>query len=78
MTSRVQTLQGEVVRRSGDKTVAVVVHRVTRHPLYQKGLRRSKTYLAHDPDNATHVGDIVTIKAVRPLSARKRWLVVAK
>jgi small subunit ribosomal protein S17 len=77
MTSRAQTLQGEVVRRSGDKTVAVVVHRLTRHPLYQKGMRRSTTYLAHDPDNTAHVGDVVTIKAVRPLSARKRWLVVS-
>ncbi len=71
-------LQGVVVARSGDKTVAVEVTRVHRHPLYDKKLTRSKRYLAHDGGNAVTVGQTVTIQETRPLSRRKRWLVVTK
>ena len=70
-------MQGEVVRRSGDKTVAVVVKRVIVHPMYQKRSTAQKTYLAHDPNNKAQVGDVVAIKPSRPLSRRKRWIIVA-
>lgn len=74
---RVQTLQGSVLRRSGDKTVAVLVKHVVKHPLYRKRATRSQTYLAHDEKNEAKAGDSVTIRASRPLSARKRWVVMA-
>lgn len=76
-TRRVQTLQGTVVRRSGDKTVAVLVRRVVKHPMYRKRATLTQKYLAHDEKNEAKVGDHVTIKASRPLSARKRWAVVS-
>lgn len=69
-------MTGQVIRRSGDKTVAVRVARVKQHPLYQKRQIRNKTYLAHDPANAAQVGDTVVIRATRPLSARKRFTIV--
>lgn len=69
-------LKGEVVRRSGDKTVAVMVRRVKMHPLYHKRSTVTNVYLAHDPHNQAQVGDKVLIREHRPLSARKRWLVV--
>ncbi len=69
-------MTGEVIRRSGDKTVAVRIARVTRHPRYGKRQVRNKTYLVHDEKNACVVGQIVTIRETRPLSARKRWVVV--
>lgn len=71
-------MSGEVIRRSGDKTVAVRVARVERHPIYAKRWMRNKTYLAHDPQNKLQVGDRVVIRETRPLSARKRWIVVAQ
>lgn len=71
-----QTLRGTVRSRSGDKTVAVTVKRVVRHPLYRKSITHTKHYLAHDPNNTAEVGQEVTIVATRPISRRKRWLVV--
>jgi small subunit ribosomal protein S17 len=71
-------MTGTVLRRSGDKTVAVVVTRVERHPVYEKRRTRKKTYLTHDPNNTAQVGDEVIIRATRPLSARKRWVIVVK
>jgi small subunit ribosomal protein S17 len=75
-SGRQHVLHGVVVARSGDKTVSVVVTRTMRHPKYGKKIVRTKKYLTHDPDNAMAVGDQVTIKLTRPLSARKRWIVV--
>lgn len=71
-------LSGVVVAKSGLKTVAVEVTQIQRHPLYDKKITRSKRYLAHDESNAVVVGQKVTIEETRPLSARKRWLVVTK
>ena len=75
-TPNFKEIQGQVIRRSGDKTVAVAVSRVVKHPLYQKRQVRTKTYLVHDPNNTAQVGDAVTIRATRPLSAKKRWIIV--
>lgn len=71
-----RVLHGTVVARSGDKTVAVEVTSVMRHPLYDKKITRSKRYLAHDPQHTAAIGQVVTIQETRPLSARKRWRVV--
>lgn len=69
-------LHGVVVRKSGAKTVAVEVTRVIRHPLYRKSMKRTKRYLAHDAKDQATVGQTVTIQESRPLSARKRWVIV--
>lgn len=69
-------LRGRVVAKSGNKTVAVEVTTVRRHPLYDKKLMRSKRYLAHDENNAAAVGQAVTIAETRPRSRRKRWRVL--
>jgi len=78
MRRRRRIMTGEVVRRSGDKTVAVAVARVERHPLYRKRRTLTTTHLAHDPQNEVQVGDIVKIEESRPLSARKRWVVIER
>lgn len=69
-------MRGQVIRRSGDKTVVVAVNRVEINKLYQKRRTRTKNYLTHDPNNAAEIGSQVTIREVRPLSARKRWIIV--
>jgi len=75
---RKRELDGVVVRKSGLKTVAVEIVRVIAHPLYGKRIKQTKRYLAHDESNALSVGDMVTIQESRPLSARKRWVVMLK
>ena len=68
--------KGIVVSDKMDKTVAVAVTRVRRHPLYKKTVRSTKKYLAHSPRNDARAGDRVLIEETRPLSKRKHWRVV--
>ena len=53
--------KGIVVSDKMDKTVAVAVTRVRRHPLYKKTVRSTKKYLAHSPHNDARAGDRVLI-----------------
>ena len=64
---------GVVVGDRADKTITVMVERRFSHPLYGKGVKRSKRYHVHDESNACRVGDIVRIVETRPLSKTKRW-----
>jgi small subunit ribosomal protein S17 len=64
---------GMVVSDKPDKTVAVSVETLVRHPFYKKRVRRSKRFMVHDEGNEARVGDTVRIVETRPLSARKRW-----
>ena len=72
-----RVLQGVVVSDACDKTVVVRVERRVMHPLYKKFVSRSKKYAAHDEDNRYRAGDAVQIEESRPLSKRKRWIVIA-
>ena len=56
-----RVLQGVVVSDKQDKTVTVRVERRIKHPVYQKVIRRSKKYAAHDEGNTCKVGDVVSI-----------------
>ena len=71
-----RVLTGKVIKKSGDKTVSVLVNRQTTHPIYKKIIRVSKKYLAHDETNNSSVGDHVKIVESKPLSKRKSWEVV--
>jgi small subunit ribosomal protein S17 len=70
------TVQGLVTSDKMDKSVVVAVERQVRHPLYGKIQRRTSTFLAHNEGNAAKVGDLVEIVEGRPMSRRKRWVVV--
>lgn len=76
LNPRRKNLVGWVVSDRMDKTVVVSVERRFRHPLFERVVRRSKKYMAHDEDNACRQGDQVRIQETRPLSKRKRWKVV--
>ena len=67
--------EGLVVSDKMDKTVVVEVEDRVKHPKYDKIIRRTKRYKAHDGENACGVGDRVLLMEVRPLSATKRWRV---
>jgi small subunit ribosomal protein S17 len=65
-----------VVSNKADKTVSVDVVRIFQHPVYKKIVRKKKKYLVHDEKNQCNPGDTVRIRLVRPISKRKRWLLV--
>ncbi|RMH15588.1 MAG: 30S ribosomal protein S17 [Acidobacteria bacterium] len=72
---RRQVLTGTVISNACDKTVTVAVETTVMHRLYQRYMKRTRRFAAHDEHNACAVGDRVTLVACRPLSRRKRWRV---
>lgn len=75
-TGKVRTLTGLVVSTKMQKTIAVVVERLVKHPQYGKYVRRSTKLLAHDEGNTSREGDLVSISECRPYSKRKAWRLV--
>ena len=69
-------LTGTVVSDKMDKTVVVSVERQVCHDVYGKIQRRTSTFVAHNENNEAKVGDTVDIAESRPLSRRKRWVVM--
>ncbi|MBN2585412.1 30S ribosomal protein S17 [Patescibacteria group bacterium] len=67
---------GRVVSTQMQSTVVVSVDTLMSHPLYRKKIRKTKRFLAHDPQSTASMGDTVTIEETRPISKLKRWLVV--
>ena len=72
----VKTLTGVVVSDKADKTIIVNVKSHKTHPIYKKSYTVSKRFMAHDEKNEAHHGDTVVISETRPLSARKRYMLV--
>ena len=70
---RRKVLLGEVVSDRMQKSITVQVERRVRHPMYERVVKRSKKYHAHDEHNQCRVGDQVRIVETRPLSKTKRW-----
>jgi small subunit ribosomal protein S17 len=66
---------GTVVSDKMQKTVVVAVESTKRHRLYNKTLKRTKRFKAHDENNDCRLGDRVRIVETRPLSKEKRWRV---
>lgn len=64
---------GRVVSDKMDKTIVVAVETLVRHPLYQRTVRRTRKFKAHDEQNTCRIGDRVRIMETRPLSRDKRW-----
>lgn len=71
-------LEGTVIRVSNEKTISVRVDRVAMHPKYHKRYTASTKFIVHDPENKAKVGQRVTIKETRPISKRKRWILVTE
>ena len=70
---RGQTKVGTVVSNKMNKTVVVAVENLVKHGMYQKYIKRTNKFLAHDEANEANIGDRVVIEEMRPLSKRKRW-----
>ncbi len=65
--------QGIVVSDKMDKTITVRVESARRHPTYEKVIRTSKMYHAHDEGNEAGAGDTVRVTECRPMSKTKHW-----
>lgn len=76
MSTKPKTLAGVVVKTAMKDTVTVLVNRFVKHPKYKKYVLRSKKYLAHNPGNTVSVGERVMIAESKPISKRKRFIVV--
>ena len=76
MTKRVQELVGKVVSDKCDKTITVLVETYKRHPLYNKRVKYSKKYHAHDEKNEAKIGDTVRIRLTKPISKLKKYELV--
>jgi small subunit ribosomal protein S17 len=68
-----RTKVGVVVSNKMQKTVVVAVENLVKHGMYQKYIKRTNKFLAHNENPAINVGDRVVIEETRPLSKRKRW-----
>lgn len=77
---RDRRLVGRVVNNTeaegrAKKTVVVEVIRRMRDPFYGKYVKKKKKYHAHDETEQYKTRDLVEIKACRPKSKTKRWVV---
>lgn len=75
-TTHQRSFTGTVTSDKMDKTRIVAVTRMRKHSKYLKYYKTTTTFAAHDEGNSTKVGDVVTIRAARPLSKTKRWEIV--
>ena len=71
-----RVLTGKVVSNSRDKTIAVLVERNVRHPIYKKYIKRSTKVHAHDEKNECGLGDVVKVSESKPFSKTKNWALV--
>ncbi|MHC1696670.1 MAG: 30S ribosomal protein S17 [Geobacteraceae bacterium] len=70
-----KTQVGVVVSDKMQKTVVVKVSHLVKHSEYNKYIKRSVKYKAHDETNTCRIGDRVQIIETRPLSKDKHWKV---
>ena len=72
MENKRKEIVGIVISDKNDKTITVKVETYRKHQLYNKRVKSSKKYTAHDELNKAKVGDKVRIVETRPLSKTKR------
>ena len=71
-----RVLTGKVVSNSRDKTIAVLIERRVRHPIYKKYIKRSTKVHAHDEKNECDLGDVVRVAESKPFSKTKNWALI--
>lgn len=75
-TSGKKVRQGKVISAAMNKSIVVAIERQVAHPLYKKYYKQTKKVMAHNEANECRIGDTVRVIESRPLSARKRWMLV--
>ena len=74
-TTHPKRISGVVVSDKMKDTVVVKVERFVKNRKYQKFVKVSKRYKAHDVGNTKKVGDEVVIVECRPLSKDKHFTI---
>lgn len=69
-----KTITGLVTSDKANKTIVITTHTRKTHPLYKKQYSVTTKFMAHDEKNAAQIGDRVTIRETRPMSAHKRFI----
>jgi small subunit ribosomal protein S17 len=67
---------GIVTSNKMQKTVVVMVTRITKHPKYGRMVKQYNKFKAHDEKGIAKIGDAVKIEETRPLSKDKRFRLV--
>ena len=71
-----KTLSGIVVSDKMKDTIVVNVTRFVKVPKYERFMKISKKYKAHDVGNTKKIGEEVTIKECKPISKDKHFQVI--
>ena len=71
-----KTRVGIVSSDKMDKTIVVSIKDNVKHPLYQKIIKRTVKFKAHDENNEAGIGDTVKIMETRHLSKDKHFRLV--
>ncbi|KAL2337688.1 hypothetical protein Fmac_012134 [Flemingia macrophylla] len=66
---------GMVVSNKMQKSVVVAVDRLFYHKVYDRYVKRTSKFMAHDEHNLCNIGDQVRLDPSRPLSKNKHWVV---
>ncbi|XP_006659456.1 30S ribosomal protein S17 [Oryza brachyantha] len=66
---------GIVVSNKMQKSVVVAVDRLFHHKMYNRYVKRTSKFMAHDETNDCSIGDRVRLDPSRPLSKNKHWVV---
>lgn len=74
-TNKRKFFSGKVISDKMNKTRVVQVKWASKHPKYDKVVKRAAKFKAHDEKNASKMGDTVMIMETRPLSKDKRWVI---
>lgn len=69
-------MRGKVVSTKMSKTVIVEVERLVVHPIYQKRVKKTNRFAAHN-EVSVKVGDTVEIAETKPYSKTKKHKVVS-
>ena len=70
-----RSMVGIVLSDKMNKTRVIRVERQVKVGMYGKYVTKSNKFKAHDEENRSKSGDLVTIVESRPLSREKRWAV---
>lgn len=72
-------LVGKVVsiKNQTQNTIVVEVEKKSRHPLYEKVVKKYKKYHVHSEGSNCILGDVVTIIESSPISKNKKWRLVS-
>ncbi|PWZ55646.1 30S ribosomal protein S17 [Zea mays] len=66
---------GIVVSNKMQKSVVVAVDRLFHYKMYNRYVKRTSKFMAHDEADSCNIGDRVRLDTSRPLSRHKHWVV---